>query len=118
MHECVRERERLWWGTLVSSQVFTSSESSVLGCRKNLLIRQEGCLPSLGAAGCRWSDIKFCSASHLVAVLAARENSPWASSGFWTSHSALTRPSSDPSQGCAQLIRRVLPLLPSTPFLP
>lgn len=71
----------------------------VAGLLKSPLVCWEGHLPSWGAAGCRWSDIKFYSASHLVAALAGQKNSPWASSGFWTSCSVLTRPSGDPQSG-------------------
>lgn len=78
----------------------TGSELRVTG-RAFSSATREGCLPSLGAAGCRWSDITFYSASHLVAALAGR-NSPRASSELCTSPCALPCPSSDPQTGlCA-----------------
>lgn len=70
-----------------------------MGRLKSPLVRREGRLPSWGAAGYRWLDIKSYSASHLAAALAGQKNSPWASSGLWTSCSVLTRPSGDPQPG-------------------
>lgn len=91
----------------------TSSESSRQGFQKRRLICQEGGLLSLGAAGCRWSDIKFCSASHLVAALAGWKNSPWTSCGLWTSHSGLTRPLGDPQTGLCSANQQGPPFQPS-----
>lgn len=82
------------------------------------LSARRGCLLHLGAAGCRWPDITFCSVSHLVAALASQENSPQAVSGLWTSHSATPRPSSDPQTGLCSAIRRIHALQQSGPPAP
>jgi hypothetical protein len=61
---------------------WTSSDPGTQGCQQSLVI----CWGRRLAAAD--GHIKFCSAAHLVAVLADRENSLQASSGLWTSHSA------------------------------
>lgn len=71
----------------------------------------EGGLPSPGAAGCRWSDIKFCPVSHLVAALAGRENSRGPAVGSGQAVLAWHDPPVTLRRGRAQLTRRV-PLPP------
>lgn len=87
-----------------------STQGRSIAGRASSSTRQEGGQPSSGAAGCRWSDIKYYSASHLVAALVGQKNSLWASSGLWTGCSGLTRPSSDPQTGLCSANQQGPPL--------
>ena len=103
----------------MSSAIRSSRTSSrIQCCQQTLSIYREGCMPNLGAAGCRWSDIKFHSASHLVVALAGQENSRRAGSGLWQATLSQADPPVTLRQGCTQLIRRVPQLQPSIPSSP